>query len=399
MAGYTSRILLTFTIPFFGFVLWFLKKKKSSKSLSGTGTQVEDSTSPALFEKHIFQFDIDSILHKTTENSCEDKSAMQLKETQTPESHTDASQQNGISHDNVQQNVHGCAQQNGLSHDECLQQHSDTQDVLMNGTSQTSVQHNGVSDNAIPHNSSQDIVDSDISEENVQEKSISSNGVQQNGISQKCVFQNGTQQNGTSKGKKKKSKGHEKSNTCPTDIINSNERLHLENEIELVERFEVIDLTAPAKDELLNAINKNGMDKIEGTNCETQSSACVNGDSNSETELSALKNEKSAKECGKNVCVIDERNSNETQQLSQTELNSDKISTDPCTSLILPVECANIVQTNGEMMESPGASYCDSLVSYLIFLVQYKMCLHRHMNVYTPPPPRKSIAFTDSKNL
>lgn len=371
MAGYTSRILLTFTIPFFGFVLWFLKKKKSSKSLSGKGTQVEDSTSPALFEKHIFQFDIDSILHKNPENSCEDKSAMQLKETQTPESHTNASQQNGISQDTAQQNVHGCVQQNGLSHDDCLQQHSDTQDVLMNGTSQTNVQHNGVSDNVIPHNSSQDLVGSDISEKNVQEKSISSNGVQQNGISQKSVLQNGTQQNGTSKGKKKKSKGHEKSDTCPTDITNSNERLHLENEIELVERFEGIDLTVPAKDELLNAINKNGMDKIEGTNCETQSSACVNGDTHSETELSALKNEESAKECGENVCVIDERNSNETQP-SHTELNSEKISTDTCASLILPVECANTVQTNGEMIGSPGASYCDSLVSYYFyFLVQY----------------------------
>lgn len=358
MAGYTSRILLTFTIPFFGFVLWFLKKKKSSKSLSSTGTEVEDSTSPSLFEKHIFQFEIDSTLRKNLENSCEDKSAMQLKETQTPESHTSVSQQNGISQETVQQN--------GLSHDDCAQQHSDTQDVLMNGTSQTNGQHNGVSDNVIPHSSSQDSAESDISDNNVQEKSISSNGVQQNGISQKSVLQNGTQQNGTSKGKKKKSKGRENSNTSPKDNINSNERLHLENEIEIVERFEVIDLTVPAKDELLNAINKNGMDKINDTNCDTQSSACVNGDTNSETELSSLKNEESAKEC-KDVHVIDERNSIETQKPSQTEINSEQISTDPCTSLILPVDCANTVQTNGEMIGSPGASYCDSLVSVLIF--------------------------------
>ena len=364
MAGYTSRILLTFTIPFFGFVFWFLKKKKYSKSVSSTGIQVEDSTSPALFEKHTFEFDVDSTLYKNREKSCEDNVAMQLKETQTVESqNTGVSQQNGVTQNTVQQNglsqdcvlqnnmLHDCVQQNGLSHD-CAQRQNDTQDALLNDISQTNVQHNGASDTLT---SPKDSEKSNILGSSTPEKSVSSNCVQHNGgVSQKSVLQNGMQQNGTSKGKKKKSKGREKSNTCPTDIANSNERLHLEDEIQLVQQFEVIDINVPTKNGLLNAISENEMDK---TNCASQSSSCVNGDTNLEIELSNLTNGESAKECSTDMHATDERNSKETQPL-QTE-----ISADPCTSLILPVDCANAIQINGDMMGSPVASYCDSLVS------------------------------------
>lgn len=88
MAGYTSRIFLTLTIPsVFGFlsVLWFLKKRTTSAKQINRAIQVEDSSAPEDTPDLFFAFNPMKLKNKEG-TPCEDNvtcSEMQLKETQT----------------------------------------------------------------------------------------------------------------------------------------------------------------------------------------------------------------------------------------------------------------------------------------------------------------------------
>lgn len=326
MAGYTSRLFLTLSVPFFGFVLWFLKRKISSKG-ANTSIEIEDlGASSGLFEKQCGSED--SMKLTNQESCCETQSAtMQLREAQTPEPETairlDCIQQNGVQDSDLQRD---CIQEIGVKEN----------DVELECAQQSGLQENG------PH-----------------QDCVLKNGVQENALQRNCVQQKGAQendvqheeivQNGTSKTKKNKTKMREKSNTCPSDIVNGHEMLQ-DNGCELASAIEAVDFNSvSSKDELLNAINKTQTD-MEIIKCTNSNSQPIGIDLSSQTI-------KSAKSCDRVVKESDETNFHEKKRSLQTDSR-----TDSRESLELPVDCTSGSQ--GDMLESPGATYCDSVVSF-----------------------------------
>ncbi|KFM81871.1 A-kinase anchor protein 1, mitochondrial, partial [Stegodyphus mimosarum] len=312
MAGYTSRIFLSLTIPsFFGFlsVLWFLKRKRSITERSNKAIQVEDNTVSSEVDQYQF---LNPMKLKNQEGIPEEEniscSEMQLKEAPTaPEKQS---------------------------------QHS-----------------NGVSSQ---HHSK------------VKGKKKSKSKVRENGSI--CLS------------------GEHITNGCGKDIsplTAEDSTLKLTNGIQALSLIEGVS----DKDEVVVHVTDKAASKMENSNglsvfpngAEKDSDSCVKSStlmtsSNGEVEKDSQTNDDKSS-CQEN-CIqsVKEQNDKDAmqnsvetnsltieQQVVQSDLGNDtspaeNMPTNTSEPLMLPVDCP-AVEIQGDMLESPGAKYCDSVGS------------------------------------
>ncbi|XP_054724576.1 KH domain-containing protein akap-1-like [Uloborus diversus] len=305
MAGYTSRIFLTLTLPsVFGFlsVLWFLKKRNSSKQIN-KAIQVEDTTS--IEERQYLA--LNSMKLKNQEGSSSEEqiscSEMQLKETLTS-TEKQPEYTNGVSHQKSKGKKKGKVK------------------LLENGT--TCMPKESITNGCVKSNSEED------SQERI------TNGVKALSLSE----------NGAANGD---------------------------------EIFAQVNKACAEMDNHFTPILLNGSaekdSNSDSQSCTVESLSETSNLSNSDNESVSQEEKEEYIETAKQKCDTDclqisnDTNSSLTVEgnVKQTEVVADIRTVDNTQTstnelLTLPVDCP-VNDVSGDMLESPGAKYCDSVGS------------------------------------